>query len=156
MVAAGVLLSAATASAHAEFLDSEPKGGAKLDQAPTRVVIDFSEPPVSAREVVVQDGCRNDVVASAEVEDKQAVAELADGEPGRWRVIYRVVSAVDGHPTDGGFSFRVVDSPDCSATDATPPPREERDGGGGSTIIIGIGAATVLLVGAALVLRRQS
>jgi len=104
----------------------------------------------------VEDGCGTDVVTTAEVNEKRAVAELASGEPGRWRVDYRVVSAVDGHPTDDRFSFRVAGKPDCSDPDAAPPPRKDAEDGSATAIIVGLGGATVLLVGVALVLRRRS
>ena len=156
LVAAGVLSPAAPAFAHAQFLESEPAPGARVDAAPDSLTISFSEPPVSARELTVEDGCGIDVVASAEVEDKDVVAELSSGQPGKWKVTSRVVSAVDGHPTNKAFSFSVAGTADCSRTDAAPPPREDADGGSSLAIVLGLGAATLILVAGAFVLRNRS
>ena len=156
VLAAGILFPAASASAHAQFLGSDPKPGARLDAAPTSMTIDFSEPPISGDNLVVEDGCGNDVVTRADVEEKSLVAELAGGQPGKWKVSLRVVSAVDGHPTEKSFSFTVQGEADCTKETGAPPPREKGDSGSSAPIVIGLGVATVVVVGAALVLRKRS
>ena len=156
LVAAGILFPAAPASAHAQFLESEPAPGARVDAAPDALTISFSEPPVSARDFTVEDGCGIDVVTSADVEDKDIVAELTSGQPGKWRVSTRVVSAVDGHPTEKSFSFSVTGTADCSAADGGPSPREDSGGSSSVPILLGLAATTVLLVAGALVLRKRS
>lgn len=156
MVAVGILVPAAAASAHARFLRSEPKIEAQLKKAPESVTIDFSEPPVSAKKVVVEDGCGTDVITSADVDDKQVVAELGEGQPGRWTVRFRVVSAVDGHPTKDEFAFTVAGERDCRQGDAGAPPPDEGDDSSSFPIIIALAAATVLVVAAALLVRKRT
>lgn len=156
VVAAGVLLPAAVASAHARFLGSDPEPAAKLDAAPTSLQISYSEPPVSARQVTVEDGCGNDVVTGAEVEDKAIVADLAEGQPGKWRVASRVISAVDGHPTEKTFSFSVAGKADCSDTGSGPAPREESESGSPLPIVLAVVGATALVAAGALVVRKRS
>ena len=155
VVVAGVLIPAAAASAHAQFLEADPRPGAKLSAAPDELRISYSEPPISARQVSVEDGCGNDVVGSADVEEKDVVADLAPGQPGKWKVTSRVVSAVDGHPTEKDFSFSVSGNADCEDADAAPPPTD--DGGSSSMpIVLVLGGATIVLVAGAFFLRKRS
>ena len=156
MVAGGALFPAATAHAHSALKGSDPESGARLDAAPSTMRLEFSEPPISADNLVVKDGCGDDVVASAEVDNGDIVAELAGGQPGKWKVSSRVVSVVDGHETKDGFKFTVQGEADCAA--APKPPERERDEGGGSALplLLALGGGTALLVVLALVLRRSS
>ena len=156
VVAAGTLFPAAVANAHAQLIDSTPKQGAKLDAVPDTIRLGFSEPPISADDLVVADGCGNDVVTRAEVDQtkKEIVATLSDAQPGDWKVSSRVVSTVDGHPTKDSFTFSVAGEPDCSAETA-PPPREEDEGSSSTALFVGLGGVTALLVVGALFVRRR-
>ena len=155
MVVAGVLFPATTALAHSALKGSEPKADARLDAAPSTLRLEFSEPPISADNLVVEDGCGNDVVTSADVDNGDIVAELAEGQPGKWKVSSRVVSVVDGHETKDGFRFTVEGETDCTA--ATAPPERERDEEGSALpLLLALGGGTALLVVIAYVLRRSS
>ena len=166
LVAAGILLPAATAAAHSELIGSDPKDGTTVAQPPTTLRVQYSEPPVSADQLEVQDGCRDDVVASADVEGNDIVAELAAGQPGKWKVSSSVVSGVDGHKTDDGFTFTVRGRPDCGGggggtktTEPDPPPAAGEDDSEGSSavpLLLALGGGTLLLVLIALFLRRSS
>jgi copper resistance protein C len=156
VIAAGTLFPAAAAHAHAQLIDSTPKEGAKLDAVPETIRLEFSEPTISGDDLVVSDGCDNDVVASAEADQtkKEIVATLAEAQPGDWEVSSRVVSTVDGHPTKDGFKFTVAGEPDCSA-EAAPPPREEDEGSSSLPLLLGLGGVTALIVVGALVVRNR-
>ncbi|MDQ4065520.1 MAG: copper resistance protein CopC, partial [Actinomycetota bacterium] len=70
------------------------------------------------------DGCGDDVVTDIQRDDRTVRLALATGQPGRWRVEYRVISALDGHLVRGDFAFRVAGERDCTAAgdgDETPP-----------------------------------
>ena len=155
VLVAGVLFPATSASAHAQFLGSDPKPGATLDAAPSSMTIDFSEPPISGDDLVVEDGCGNDMVTKADVDEKALVAELADGQPGKWKVSVRVVSAVDGHPTEKSFSFTVEGEADCTKETGAPPPREKDDSSSNVPLLTGLVVVTLLIVGVAFELRRR-
>ena len=156
LVAAGVLYPAAIAHGHAQFLDSDPATGAKLDEAPTSIRLEYSEPPVSADNVVVKDGCGVDVVTAAEVEEKAITADVPEGQPGKWKVSFRVISAVDGHPNNDSFSFTVAGKADCTKETGAAPPREDDGGDSGLPILLALGGATVVIVLGALLLRKRS
>jgi copper transport protein len=121
---------ASPASAHALLQRSEPADGARLDQAPETVTLEFTEPPelaLSAIQVLDRSG--------AEVQEGQATpvsgqpgalrVGVSDLERGVYTVVWRVVSKVDGHPTGGTFAFGVEVSPlqvDTPAVEAPPSP----------------------------------
>jgi methionine-rich copper-binding protein CopC len=157
VVAVGTLFPAATAGAHAQLIDSTPKEGAKLDAVPDTIRLEFSEPPISGDDLVVEDGCGNDVVARAEADQakKEIVATLSGGQPGDWKVSSRVVSTVDGHPTKDGFGFTVSGEADCTATDDRAP-RERDEGSSSLPLLLGLGGLTVLVILGAFFVRRRS
>jgi methionine-rich copper-binding protein CopC len=117
-----MLVAAEPASAHAEFTSSSPARGARLRAAPASVSIRFSEPPTVDAVLTVTDGCGDEVVEEAEVLNLELQADVATGQPGVWKATYAVVSAVDGHPTKGRFSFGVTGNSDCSGA-----PTDHRD-----------------------------
>ncbi len=103
------LLLASPASAHAELVASTPANGARLDQAPARVQMRFTETvnliPGGIR--LVDDtgaGVRTPEPAVAgHTVTWSMPADLAEGS---YVVSWRVVSS-DGHPVAGAFSFGI-------------------------------------------------
>ena len=105
-----VLLGASPATAHTGLADSDPAAGARLQRAPERIVLRFTDAisadfaqlsvrrgtdsPRPLREVV--DGATVSATLPAPDDSRQGRAE--------WVVAYRVVSA-DGHPITGSVSF---------------------------------------------------
>ena len=158
MIAVGALFPTAIAGAHSALSGSTPKEGERVAAPPESITLEFTEPPISADNLVVKDGCKKDVVASAEVEQKTIVAELASGQPGRWKVSSRVISVVDGHETTDSFTFNVRGRADCdAAADDGPGPREnDNDGGSVTPVILAVGGATVVAAALAFLLRRGS
>ena len=159
MIAVGTLFPTAIAGAHAALSGSAPTEGARLAEAPESRTLGFTEPPISADNLVVEDGCKNDVVTSAEVEQKTIVAEVGSGEPGRWKVSSRVISVVDGHETTDSFTFTVRGQADCDAAaeDGGPAPREDDDDGGSVVpVVLAVGGASVVAAALAFLLRRGS
>ena len=97
--------------AHAMLDRSTPRVGSSVRAAPGRVELWFTEPlePAFSTVKVVDAGER-------QVDGRDAVVDMADRKhlfvsiaplpPGRYRVVWRVVS-VDTHATEGDFIFDV-------------------------------------------------
>ena len=142
-VAIMVLACFAPAAAHSRFISSIPKKDAQLAAPPKTIELNYSEPPTGDAVVTVRDGCGDDVVTEVAVSNTKVSAPLSTGQAGVWRVRYGVVSAVDGHPTRGAFTFTVDGPQDCSKGGG-PPRKEEGDSG---FVLLLIGGGLLLLFG---------
>lgn len=111
MGAALALLTAASVSAHASLVRSNPANRANLVSAPERVQLWFSErlePAFSRLGVVDAEGQsvdRGDVQVGPDDPTRLSVG-IAPLGPGRYTVRFRVLS-VDGHVVEGQISFTV-------------------------------------------------
>jgi copper transport protein len=115
---AALALLPASAGAHALLKTTTPERGARLETAPERVTLRFSE-PVEAEfgAVRVFDSEGREVQQGGTIARGSEVAvRLRDGlgEDG-YTVTYRVISA-DSHPVSGGFVFVVGDAPAPATT----------------------------------------
>ncbi|MGI8775539.1 MAG: copper resistance CopC family protein [Actinomycetota bacterium] len=163
------LLLVAPAAAHGDYVSSDPVKGDRLDNKPQHIEIVLSEAPVESSTITVFDGCGIDVTQATYVDGRSihAVPKKSAGK-GRWRVGYEIVSADDGHQTEGSFGFRVKGQ--CTAEaepDATirEPDDDDEDGlaidegpvrGSDDTfpIVPVLAVAGVAVVGIALLARR--
>lgn len=150
---------AAPALAHAERTSSTPESRSRVAAPPTEVSVSFTEPPVADADFQVLDGCQRDVVDELDVQGTDITASLSEGQPGRWRVEFHVVSGIDGHPTRDAFSFRVRGAANCTQEEDPPPAAGEHDAGdddgGGGLLIALFAGGTVVVVALALVLRGR-
>ncbi|MGY2079944.1 copper resistance CopC/CopD family protein [Modestobacter sp. SYSU DS0657] len=112
LLAAGLgldVLTAPPAAAHATLVTTTPADGARLDDVPDEVTLEFDEPVslgAGYARALGADGERVDTGA-AEARDGTVTVPLRDDLPdGGYLVTYRVVSA-DSHPVSGAFSFVV-------------------------------------------------
>jgi copper transport protein len=109
-VTGAVLAGAAPVSAHAALTGSDPKQGAVVEQAPTRVSLTFSEEvAMSSGSVRVLDpaGKRVDTGKTTDLGGTTYGVPLHSGLPdGTFTVAYQVVSA-DSHPVSGAFTFSI-------------------------------------------------
>jgi methionine-rich copper-binding protein CopC len=147
-----------SALAHGETTTTDPAQGARVNKAPRAISIDFSEPPTNDSKYAVVDGCGEDVFAGVRGDGEDKVLSTSGGEPGKWTVSYRVISATDGHLTRDRFSFAVAGNKDCNAApagDETPdigdalPPVASDDGGSDfpvMPVLIGGGIILVLAI----------
>jgi len=115
---------ARTAEAHATLIRSNPENQAKLQRAPIRVTLNFSEGierRLTKIEVRNSEGERVDDGEIAFDDDDPAFASigLEPLDPGLYTVEYSNVSTVDGHPWSGLFEFIIL-NPDGSV----PPDAE--------------------------------
>ena len=107
-----LLATGPAAAAHGVLESSEPAGGSSLERAPAAVTLRFSErPDLGLSTVRVLDsggrvvaGGPAQPVAGRPLELRVPAAGLAAGG---YTVTWRIVSAVDGHRTDGVFGFGV-------------------------------------------------
>ncbi len=128
-----VVATAGPASAHAVLERSDPTQGASLQNAPSRVVLTFSESvQVDARSITVISATGQRVDAGNVQHGQsgnQVVAGLRSGlANGTYVVSWHVISA-DSHPVSGGFYFGVGVTPDATAATAVST------SGGGSTVV---------------------
>ena len=109
-VTGALLAGAAPVSAHAALTGSDPKQGAVVERAPTRVSLTFSEEvAMSDGSVRVLDpaGKRVDTGKTTELGGTTYGVPLHSGLPdGTFTVAYQVVSA-DSHPVSGAFTFSI-------------------------------------------------
>ncbi len=150
------------AHGHGEFESARPEPGSALKAAPSAVAITLTEPPAPGTVVKVTDGCGRNVARDSSRDGQVVQAALAEGQPGRWRVQFRAISAVDGHSTRGSYKFRVRGRRDCTVDKKSPeisggedtliesddPPEE-----GSDFPIVPFAIGSVLVIAVAAVLR---
>jgi copper transport protein len=106
------LLVAGIASAHADFVRSDPAPGSTLDVAPAQVTVWFTEaiePGFSTITLLFEDGStadRGDSLVSP-ADPTQLSVSLDGAREGTYVASWRVLSVVDGHITSGSFVFSV-------------------------------------------------
>ncbi|MGH2788791.1 MAG: copper resistance CopC family protein [Actinomycetota bacterium] len=170
--AACLLGSVAPAWGHGREVVTVPKRDAVLRKSPALVTVTLSEAPTKDAVLKVTDGCNRELVGHLVVSGETVAVHLKRGQPGKYRARWRVISTVDGHPSDGSFSFTVKGVRDCSTDDegngngtdepdpdatapgggAAPPPAEDGgDDSGFPVVPVGLGALGV--IGIALVAR---
>lgn len=110
------LASASPALAHAELASSEPSSSARLQEAPDRVTLRFTEAvslDLGFLRVLDEDGDRvdNDDAGHGGGDQRTLTVGLRGALPdASYIVTYRVLSA-DSHPVEGAYSFVVGDGP---------------------------------------------
>jgi methionine-rich copper-binding protein CopC len=108
---AGLLVaSAAPAAAHTALKASSPKDGGKIAVAPSRLLMEFTEPILGVgSQVVVRgpDGTDYRSGAAQIVDNKLTLPLKPLGPAGAYRVTFRVVAA-DGHSLTSGMRFTLT------------------------------------------------
>lgn len=102
---------AESAGAHASFLESSPPPGARIAQAPSLVLLEFTEPLNErlSRLRLVEAETGSPVAAAVRVVGGRRL-ELAPQESlarGAYRMEWRSVSTIDGHVREGSVGFGV-------------------------------------------------
>jgi copper transport protein len=123
----GAAMSAASL-ASAQEIRSQPPAGSVQTRVPERVTITFGEPQARSATIEVVDPCgaraeRGDTSVSG----SRATVDIDATASGRYAVSYAGISAADGSPSRGTFSFRVQGVEGCAAQDR---PGERRAGRG--------------------------
>lgn len=114
VIASAALASGAwtpSAEAHAAFLEAEPSPGARLDSAPRRMVLEFTEPLNRAltKATLIEVGSGKEIPATLGGETNRELVLRPRARLGRaaYRVDWHTVSTEDGHALEGSFSFGV-------------------------------------------------
>jgi copper transport protein len=108
--AAAVLAWAEAVSAHAVLVRSTPPSGASVPQAPSAVVLEFSEPvtpALSTATVTDTSGAVVSTSSSLSADRRTLSVSLRPLPPGVYAVRWRVLSTADGHATTGFVLFAV-------------------------------------------------
>ena len=114
------LLSAAPATAHTELIDTSPADGKRLSSSPGAVSLTFSGEALKIGAAAEMGGPGSADLGAAKLRDRTVSWPLGDDLPnGTYTVRWRVTAA-DGHPIDGKFSFvlRAPAQPTPSTTGA--------------------------------------
>lgn len=127
------VLFATYAGAHAAYESSDPANDSTVSSPPSRVTAEFTEPVVDGSYLAVYDPCgaRVDNGDSLVAADRITVSMSADKQ-GRYRVTFKVVSSVDGHPTSGEFGFTSSGGSPCPGAEPEEPEDDEPDEGSSS------------------------
>ena len=159
----------AVAFAHGDISSSIPKADESLKKAPDHLIINFTEPPAKSSVVQVKDGCGTQIADSVDFEDLVAHVFTEDGQPGKWKVSYKVLSTQDGHKSSGSYGFTVKGKKDCTPDDNSggngnggngaaggTNPQAGGNGGDdeGSFPVVPVAIGSVGVIGLALVARR--
>jgi methionine-rich copper-binding protein CopC len=131
---ATLCVGAGAAWAHGDIVKTDPKKNTEIAM-PKVVSVTLSEAPVPQSKLAVTDGCGRDVTEEVSVQDDTLQASIGDAQPGKWKAAYRVVSAVDGHPTEDNWAFTVEGTADCDGEteevaptiDPSPEPTDTAD-----------------------------
>ena len=177
VVRCGVVVTAAAALAlsicapalgHADVEETTPSANSRVGKPPREVKLVLAEPPGPGSTLQVRDGCRTNVVEDVMADEEQSILSgvLSRGEPGRWRVRFESVSAVDGHFVRGGFKFTVAGKHRCrekggrgdggSNRQSRPNAGPRGDSDNSSLPVVPLALGTAALVGIALVARRST
>ena len=110
-----LLVTALRVRAHANLEMSSPSANASLTETPNEIRLWYTEPlePAFSR-ITVRDRTGTVVQTAASLVDSQDVHQMVlplDSLPdGLYTVVWRVISAADGHPTEGSFAFGINDA----------------------------------------------
>jgi len=114
-VVLALVFTALRVSAHANLEMSSPTANASLTETPNEIRLWFTEPlePAFSR-ITLRDRTGTVVQTAASLVDSQDVHQLVlplDSLPdGLYTVVWRVISAADGHPSEGSFAFGINDA----------------------------------------------
>jgi methionine-rich copper-binding protein CopC len=157
-----------TALAHGDIRDSSPAAGTEVTKPPAEVTLLLAEPVAQGSTVEVTDGCEREVSGDLKLTREVVETPIAGGEPGRWLVRLRSISAVDGHAIKEAFTFKVSGKKDCTPedgddvepdTDISPDtssraPIVNPDEEDSSFPVVAFALGTVAVVAVALAVRR--
>lgn len=156
------------ALAHGDVRDSSPAARTRVTKPPEEVILILAEPAAKGSVLIVTDGCEREVSTAIAIRREIVETVIDGGEPGRWRVAVRSISAVDGHVVKEAFTFRVAGKKDCSpGDDATPDddtdispdtssraPIDNPDPEGSSFPVVPFALGTVAVIAVAVAVRR--
>lgn len=146
--AAVVVFGATPAFGHAAYRESDPSRDETVAVAPRQVSAEFTEPLTSDSSLQVVDPCGRRVEGNSDVDGERVAVAVSGDAAGTYRVRFRLISTVDGHPTRGGFAFTAQRGVACPEAAADSGGSADEDG-----LLEGIpvdGAIVAYLIAAAI------
>jgi methionine-rich copper-binding protein CopC len=169
LVAGLVIGGGSHALAHGEVEDETPPEGANLNKTPRHVYVTFTEAPTKDGRLEVFDGCGDMVISRLQFLDTTLHADIKkETHPGKWRVTYNVISAEDGHKTNGAYRFDVKGAKGDCSPDPDPDETDDPDDGtadgefplvkdeGSGFPVVPVALGAVVLIGLAFAVRKMS
>ncbi len=157
-----LLFTAVSVSAHAYLAESIPRNGELVTQPPEQVVAHFTEEVASGSSMVVLNENGDQVdngdggVDLYDPDHKTMIAALPANLPnGQYVVEWNVLSAEDGDPTDGAFTFSIGENGPIANNTAAFKTDQSSEGSIGWWVGGGIGALIIGLLISMLLLTRQ-
>ena len=136
-----LVLIPSAATAHSNWVETDPEEGTSLTKLPAEATVTVSEEPQKADAVLARPDGKVDNLKAQIVGSTIKVKLPATGPRGAYTLSYRVVSA-DGHPVSGSTTFTVTTGPAPSAeAPATPTPHAAAEAARGPLVPIAIGVA---------------
>ncbi|HEU0027835.1 MAG TPA: copper resistance CopC family protein [Ktedonobacterales bacterium] len=140
-------------AAHAGYVSSDPAANAVLKAAPSTVVIHFAEPVDPAGSGVTVYNAKGQVVSgAAQVEQNDLAtmrAPMTGDDSEVYLVAWHTVSATDGDPDVGAFSFFVSETGASDLAPKTSPTTTAQATGGAPAWLVALIAIVALLAGLA-------
>ena len=122
---AALVLANGQAAAHTELVSTTPADQQAVSRTPAVVVLTFDESLLAMGSQVVVTGPQGPVQVGAPVVAETTVSQNLQGGPaGHYTVAWRVTAA-DGHPLSGTFSFTAASA--GNGASATPGPDDGRN-----------------------------
>lgn len=168
---AGASLVSSPARAHTDFIGSDPRDGARVDEVPSELQLEFSDemdPGLSTVTLQVEGGDSTPLELQSGPSRKVLLAAIptsldpGEGTTTSWKVAFRVVSR-DGHPVAGAVQFvvrnRALPAPDLSSSAGeivTKQPSDQRTSARRETwplVAVAVGALLLLVLAAGTVMR---
>jgi copper transport protein len=159
VLALGMLFATSgVASAHAAYVSSTPAANAVLTSAPTSVTITFAEnlTPSSSNIIVYDSSMKQVSTGNAQVNSsnlKEMSVPIQGDDSDVYVVVWHNVSADDGDPDAGSFSFYI--GSDKAPTSSTPAATSSSGTPVWVTILVGVLGLVVGGAGTAFALRRN-
>lgn len=128
-------LFAGPASAHAAYKDSDPPDESSVSSPPSSVWAEFTEPVTMDSYLSISDPCGARVDnGDSQVTGARITVSMNGTAAGTYTVSFSVISAVDGHPTTGSFTFTSTGGESCAgeeppSEEAEPAPRQDEPAG---------------------------
>jgi len=144
VVSGSLVLGYATAAlAHATYESSEPPDEGTVASPPSQVSAEFSEPLIPENSFMdVTDPCGADVGGATTVTAKSMTVQQSGTHAGEYVVSWKAHSSVDGHVTEGTFSFTSTGGDECPGEGGGGAGGTRSRSGGGSGGSSGGGGAS--------------
>ena len=121
--------SALPASAHAAYKESNPADESTVSAAPSTVWAEFTEPPADgASTIEIYDPCGDRVDAGdSSASGYRVNVSMTGTKAGVYTARFKVLSTLDGHATQGEFTFTVSSGDSCVEEPDDSKPKDRPD-----------------------------